>query len=377
VFVRALGEGTDVVEKEMFQVSRFKGAEDTKYSLRPENTAGIVRSFIEQGMSSWPQPVKLWYFGPQFRADRPQKGRMRQFTQFGYEVLGDDDPATDALTILLTKFIFDDCKLGNDIVFEINTIGSMESRADVVKAIKTYYQKQQSKLCDDCKRRLKTNPLRLLDCKEDSCQPIKQNAPKIPELVSESDKKHFKEVLEYLDVLGIAYELNPYLVRGFDYYTRTTFEVRDKSDTGRQSSLGGGGRYDGLVELYSGPKTPAIGFSGGVERILAKLQEKEIMAPEQPKPDTLIVALGQVAKKEALKVLKELAQAGMSVTIAPSKESLKSQLRLADTLGVTVALVIGEQEVRDGTIMVRNMVTGSQKTVKSGILLPTLRKALK
>lgn len=384
LFTRGLGEATDVVEKEMFSVSRANNEEQSNdneepsknYVLRPENTAGVVRAYIENGMASWPQPVKLWYAGPQFRADRPQKGRLRQFTQFGYEVLGDDDPATDALVILLTKLIFDDLGLSKDLVIEINTLGGRDCRTKVVKTIKEYFGSYETQLCDDCKRRLQTNPLRLLDCKEAGCELIKQGAPQLPDIVCQADRKHFQTVLNYLDAAGVTYDLNPFLVRGFDYYTRTTFEVREQSDTTRQSSLGGGGRYDNLIELYGGAKTPAIGFSGGVERIVEKLKSKGITVPEAAKPQVMVISIGEAAKKQALKVVSELSAQNLAVTMAPAKESLKAQLRLADKLGITVVLIIGQKEVYDKTAIVRTMADGTQESVRIGELPQALERTL-
>ncbi|MBI3260838.1 histidine--tRNA ligase [Candidatus Berkelbacteria bacterium] len=378
LFVRGLGEATDVVEKEMFQVSRIKqdSEEEKRFALRPENTAGVVRAYIENGMASWPQPVKLWYAGPQFRADRPQKGRLRQFTQFGYEVLGDDDPATDALVILLTKLIFDDLKLSKDLVIEVNTLGGRDCRSKVVKTIKEYFTKYESQLCDDCKRRLQTNPLRLLDCKEAGCERIKQGAPQLPDIVCPADRKHFQTVLNYLDAAGVTYDLNPFLVRGFDYYTRTTFEVREQSDTTRQSSLGGGGRYDNLIETYGGAKTPAIGFSGGVERIVEKLKSKQVAVPEPAKPQAMVISIGEAAKKQAIKVVADLSAGGVAVTMAPAKESLKAQLRLADKLVIALAIIIGQKEVYDRSAIVRVLDAGTQEIVKLEKLASILKEKL-
>lgn len=384
LFTRGLGEATDVVEKEMFAVQRRTSqrkesdadSAEKQFVLRPENTAGVVRAYLENGMASWPQPVKLWYLGPQFRADRPQKGRLRQFTQFGYEVLGDDDPATDALVILLTKLIFDDLKLSKDLVIEVNTLGGRDCRTKVVKTIKEYFGRYETQLCNDCQRRLQTNPLRLLDCKEKGCERIKQGAPQLPDIVCPADRKHFQTVLNYLDAAGVTYDLNPFLVRGFDYYTRTTFEVREKSDTTRQASLGGGGRYDNLIELYGGQSTPAIGFSGGVERIVEKLKSKRVKVPEMKKPQIMVISIGEAAKKQALKVLAELSTKGLAVTMAPAKESLKAQLRLADKLGIRVVLIIGQKEVYDKTAIVRTMADGTQQSVRIGDLPQTLNRAL-
>lgn len=384
LYIRGIGEATDIVEKEMYQVKHYLNNENAEtneeedFVLRPEYTAGIVRSYIEKGMNTWPQPVKLYSFGPVFRYDRPQKGRYRQFWQFNFEVLGNNDPATDVIILLLLWQIYSDLGLKNEIVIEINSIGCKNCRNKIKKSLVNYYDKYRDVLCNNCKKRLEINPLRLLDCKEENCQKISTGAPQIVDLICSDCKNHFKTVLEGLDDLEIPYDLNPNLVRGLDYYTKTTFEIRDLKDETRQSSLGGGGRYDDLVELYSGKNTPAIGFAGGVERIIDKLKELKIKIPETQKSEIFVVQLGEKAKKIVLKLIYDLGEKGFRVNCSLGKESLKSQLKAADKAGSALTLIIGQREVYDKSVIIRDMTEGSQETVEledlENILIKRLRK---
>ncbi len=371
LFVRGVGETSDIVEKEMFGVNRVgtrsvdskEGKADDELVLRPEPTAGIVRSYIEHGLHTWPQPVKLFLIGPMFRYDRPQKGRYRQFSQFDAEVLGDAEPLTDALVILLLWQICQDLALTDAIVVELNSIGDASCRPKIRKALVAYYKPHVAELCADCQHRLTTNPLRLLDCKHDQCQPLKKGAPAIIDNLCADCRTHFMTVLEYLDGAGIRYDLNPFLVRGLDYYTRTVFEIRDRADEQRQSSLASGGRYDSLVELLGGPATPAIGFGIGLERLVEKLEEKGIEPPPQRGTDVLIIQLGDKARRAALPLVVRLGKLGIAATVAIGKESLKAQLRAADKMNAKLALIIGQRESIDGTIIVRDLRDGTQETV--------------
>ena len=369
LFVRGVGESTDIVEKELFGVRRLSKVDSVDandkddMALRPEFTAGIVRAYLEHGMHTWPQPVKLFTSGPAFRYDRPQKGRYRQFSQFDVEVFGDAEPLTDALVILLLWQILQDLKLTDSIVVELNSIGDKVCRPKIRKALVAHYKPHLSKLCADCQRRFTTNPLRLLDCKERQCQPFKKGAPAMVDNLCVDCRTHFMTVLEYLDGAGIQYDMNPFLVRGLDYYTRTTFVIRTKGDDGQQSELGGGGRYDGLVEVYGGPATPAIGFALGIERIVEKLQEKGIEAPELPSTDVLIIQLGDKARRAALPMVVRLGKLGIAASAALGKESLKAQLRSADKMNAKLALIIGQRESIDDTIILRDLRDGTQETI--------------
>lgn len=383
VFLRSLGEGTDIVQKEMFGVQRLSEEKSddedakSKYILRPENTASIVRAYLENGMSTWPQPVKLWYFGPMFRYDRPQKGRFRQFGQWGFEIFGDDDPATDALTIMLVWNIFETLKLSKDLVIEINTLGDKTCRPKIRKTLVSYFEKYSSNLSSDARRQLKINPLRILDSKNPQDQEIIAGAPQIIDYVCDNCKRNFQLVLEYLDELKVPYDLTPRLVRGLDYYTGTTFEVRQKDDTYRQSSLGGGGRYNELVAQMGGKATPGIGFAAGIERIVETLKEKQIKTPQGTAPQVYLIQIGQTAKKKSLQLFNDLQNMGFRVTAAFSKDSLKAQLRNADRLNARLALIIGQREAFDNDVIVKDLREGAQETVKIARLETVLRKKLR
>lgn len=386
LYLRGAGENSDLVEKELFGVHRLgtRAAEDgaaaeTKDDdlvLRPEGTAGLVRAYIEHGMHTWPQPIKLFSVMSLFRYDRPQKGRYRQHSQVDIEVLGDAEPFTDALVILLLWQIFQDLGLTDAIVVELNSIGDKSCRPKIRKALTAYYKPHLKELCADCQRRFTTNPLRLLDCKHEQCQPLKKGAPAIIDNLCPDCRSHFMTLLEYLDGAGIQYDLNPFLVRGLDYYTRTVFEVRDKADSERQASLTSGGRYDNLVESIGGLATPAIGFGLGLERVVEKLQEKGIEAPEPPSTDVLIIQLGDTARRSALPLVVRLGKLGIAASAALGKESLKAQLRSADKMNAKLALIIGQRESIDGTIIVRDLRDGTQETVDAEKVEAIVRERL-
>lgn len=377
IFLRSVGPSSDIVQKELFLVKGSSLGGEADLVLRPEATAGIVRAFVENGMFSWPLPVKFYYFGPMFRYNRPQAGRLREFWQFGAEVFGEDDPATDALVILVLWQIFTDLKLQNKVVLEINTLGDKNCQGKIKKTLSKYFDQYRQYLCPDCLQRLTLNPLRILDCKVQKCQTIVASAPQIVDLICDECKEHFKDILESLDDLQIPYDLNPKLVRGLDYYTRTTFEIRDKEDTGRQSALAGGGRYDNLVEQYSGRQVPAIGFAAGVERIIEKLKTYQLADPPSKKIDIFVIQLGPRARKKILPIISQLSSWNFNVNAALGKESLKSQLRTADRFGAGVALIMGQREAIDNTIIVRNMHDGGQETVDLNKLQKVILEHLK
>ncbi|MBI4032435.1 histidine--tRNA ligase [Candidatus Berkelbacteria bacterium] len=371
LYLRGAGPTSDMVEKELFSVTRTGTRSDdgaseddtTNLVLRPEATAGIVRAYTEHGMHTWPQPVKLYTFSENFRYDRPQKGRYRQHTQLSVEVLGDETPLTDAMTILVLWQVLQDLELDKEAVIELNSIGDTSSRTAMREALEQYYEPLLATLCQNCQRRLTTNVLRLLDCKETQCQEHKEAAPQIVDYLNDTSRSHFMTVLEYLDAAGVPYDLNPYLVRGLDYYTHTVFEIRERNDETRQAVLAAGGRYDGLVEALGGRPTSAFGFGMGIERIVEKLQEREIPVRAEAGTEVLIIQLGDRAKKKAIPLLVSLSKKGMATSMALGKESLKSQLRSADKMGAKLALIVGEREAIDGTIIVRNMHDGTQETV--------------
>jgi len=372
LFKRTVGEDTDVVNKEMYS---FVSQGGDKLSLRPENTASVVRAYIEHGMLNLPQPVKLFYVGPQFRHDNPQAGRYRQFWQFGFEAIGDDDPVIDAQLIAISYHILKE--LGLDIEIHVNSVGDTSSRAEYIKVLKKYYQDKKKLICKDCNLRLNKNTLRLLDCKNVKCQELADEAPQMVDYLSEAGKNHFMAVLEYLDALDIKYSLNPKIVRGLDYYTRTAWEIFECSDKdGKLNALGGGGRYDTLVDMLGGRATPAIGFAIGVERVIMKMQEAKVEVDKGKKFDAYIAQLGIEARKKALALFEELRAAGFSVTENMSKKGLKDQLEAADKKNATYTLIMGQKEISDDTVLIRDMESGVQEIVDYKKIKSELRKRL-
>lgn len=375
LFKRGVGQSTDIVEKEMFS---FETQGGDQVSLRPEGTAGIVRSYIENGMSKWSQPVRLYYEGPMFRYDKPQQGRYRQFTQFGAEVLGEDSPAVDAQVIYLAWKIFQ--KIGlKDVSIQINSIGCVSCRNKYKKQLTDYYDMKLNKLCADCKRRLEKNPMRLLDCKEEKCMQVAAGAPQIIDNLCPDCNDHFKSVLEFLDELEIPYVLNSSLVRGLDYYTRTVFEIWMEGDEAesRQSALGGGGRYDGLVELMGGEPTPAVGFGFGVERVAEKVMKLNLDLESRVTKDVFLIQLGDLARRKVLKVFDKLIDTPITVGESLGRGSIKSQLRMANKYKARLALIIGQKEAIDNTVIVRDMKSGMQETVIMEDIVKEVERMLK
>ncbi|MFA4845519.1 MAG: histidine--tRNA ligase, partial [Patescibacteria group bacterium] len=360
LFLRTLGKGTDVVEKEMYV---FTDPSNRSVALRPEATASAARAYINHGMLDRPQPVKLWYMGPMFRHDRPQAGRYRQFYQVGFESFGVEEAIVDAQLIVIAMQIFKE--LGLDVKVEINSIGTSECRKAYLVELVAYFRQHRSKLSEDDKRRLQKNPLRMLDSKEEATRELLQGAPQILDWLDEKSKEHFMKVLEFLEEMEIPYVLNPYLVRGLDYYSHTVFEFMLADDTGdsSQAALGGGGRYDGLVELLGGRPTPACGFALGIERIVRALEAKGINPPERRVPVVFFAQLGDAARRIGLKLFEEFRQSGIPVAEAFGKNALKAQLETANKLGVPITLILGQKEVLDGTIIVRDMESGAQEIV--------------
>ncbi|MBU0668174.1 histidine--tRNA ligase [Patescibacteria group bacterium] len=359
VFRRSIGDTSDIVSKEMYTFEDRKGRSLT---LRPEGTAGVVRSYIQNGMNSWPQPVELYYIENFFRYDRPQKGRYRQFWQFGFEVIGESDPALDAQVIYLSNKILDDLGIAQLFTLQLNSIGSSEDRQNFAQALKDFYFGKERSLCANCKQRLDKNPLRLLDCKEEDCRILAQIAPKMSDHLSEESKEYHEELKEYLGELGIEYHENPSLVRGLDYYTKTVFEFWDKTD-GAQNAIGGGGRYDGLIELMGGQPTPACGFAAGIERIIANMKREKIRVPQKDDLHVFVAQLGKEAKKKCLPLIVDLRDNGIRTMGALGKGAIKTQLRLADKFKVPYTIIIGITEVRENAAIVRDMRVGTQKTV--------------
>lgn len=371
LFKRSVGEDTDVVSKEMYSFVTEGG---DKLSLRPESTASIVRAYIEHGMVNQPQPVKLYYIGPQYRHDKPQAGRYRQFHQFGFECFGDNDPVIDAqLLVMSYQFLKE---LGLDVVIQLNSVGDQNCRPQYIKALKNYYQNNKKDLCTECQGRMNKNVLRVLDCKNKKCQEISEQAPQILDFLCDDCKNHFMGVVDFLDEMDISYNLNHKIVRGLDYYTKTVWEIVENSEEGKLSSLGGGGRYDGLVELLGGRPTSAVGFAIGLERAILKLQEKKIAAPAMLTPEVFVAQLGLEARKKSMLLFEELRQDGFRLAEAMSKRGLKDQLEIANKKGVKYVVILGQKEIADGTVLIRDMESGVQEVVDFRKIKTELRKRL-
>ncbi len=372
LFIRGVGKQTDIVEKELYS---FETSGGEAVSLRPESTAAVVRAYIQHGMFNQPQPVKLWNIGSMFRHDRPQHGRYRQFQQFSCEVLGESDSVIDAQLILI-GYLFAK-ELGIETSVHINSIGTPESRGNYKNVLVAYFRSKRNKLSDEDKRRLVKNPLRLLDSKDPALQELKAEAPQIVDWLDEESKAHFMHVLEYLDELNVPYQLNPYLVRGLDYYTKTVFEYY--ATTGEQdlaqSALGGGGRYDGLAELLGGRPTPAAGFSMGLDRIFMLLKAAAGEVPPR-EHEVFVAQLGEQGRKKALVIFEELRQAKIFAGEAFSKNALKVQMELANRQKAKFAIIIGQKEVIDGTAIIRDMDAGTQEIVDARKVVQAVRKQL-
>lgn len=377
LFSKGVGSCTDIVQKQMYTL-KTKGGDSL--ALRPEWTAPVVRSYIQHGMHSLPQPVRLWYFGPCWRYERPQADRFRQFWQFGLEVFGEKSAVIDAQTIQIFYNILKELKLKNLIV-QVNSIGDSQCRPYYKKLLSSYLKSRESSLCSDCKRRVKENILRVLDCKEEKCQPVKADAPQILDHLCDECHVHFKEVLEFLDEAEIPYSLNPHLVRGLDYYVKTVFEIFYISETEENYSaplaLGGGGRYDKLVKLLGGKDTPAAGGAFGIERIINLMKAEEIEIKEKDNVQVFLAQLGDLAKRKSLKLLEEFRKAKIKTAESFGRDSLKAQLNRADKLGAKYALILGQKEALDQAIIVRNMQTGKQDIVKLEKVVKDLKKKLK
>ncbi|MEK7664801.1 MAG: histidine--tRNA ligase [Patescibacteria group bacterium] len=375
VFLKGTGTGTDIIEKEMYTF-RTKGGD--LVALRPEYTSSIARSYIEHGMHNLPQPVKLWYYGPCFRHERPQAGRYRQFYQFGFEALGEKNPSIDGQVIQMSYDILKDLGFKN-LMIEVNSIGDTECRPYFKKILTSYFRSRKSSLCSDCQRRLKENSLRILDCKEEKCQRIKAGAPQIIDHLCESCHLHFKQVLEFLDELQLPYTLNSCLVRGLDYYTKTVFEISENSEEGKnQGTLIGGGRYDGLVKILGGRDTPACGVAGGTERIVNLMKTREVKLSQNQKEAKIFLAqLGQLAKRKSLKLFEEFREAKIPVAESFSKDSLKAQLRVANKLGIKYVLIFGQKEALEDFVTLRDMDTGAQKEIKLDKVVKEMKNKIK
>ena len=368
LFARSVGEETDIVQKEMYT---FEDRGGSKITLRPEGTAPVCRAYLEHGLHNLPQPVKLYYIAAIFRYERPQAGRFRQHYQFGYEAIGGDDPALDAEVIDMAWQFFQSLDLKR-LSLQLNSIGCKQCRPKYLATLKNYYSEHAGDLCADCKTRLERNPLRLLDCKKPLCQQMADSAPRSIDYLCAECAAHFDALRHYLQLLGLPFDINHRLVRGLDYYTKTVFEIQPEAE-GAQSTLGGGGRYDDLIEELGGKPTPAIGFATGIERIILNLKKQNIPVPPLPRPQVFIAHAGEEARDEAIKLAAALRKNGIGVIEALGGKSLKAQLRQANNLGARHAVIIGEEEVKSGTVILRDMTTSQQKTVPLGKLWELLK----
>lgn len=357
LFQRGIGETTDVVEKEMYT---FEDKGGRSITLRPEGTASVVRSFMEHKIFGQAQPTKYFYFGPMFRYERPQAGRFRQFHQFGVEAFGSNDPALDAEIVFLGISILK--KLGLEgLEVYINSIGCPECRLEYFKVLKDYLNKYRNDLCQDCTGRIDRNPMRVLDCKNENQDFIK-NAPVITDYLCDDCQVHFNQVKDYLDSLDVIYEIDPTLVRGLDYYTNTAFEVR-YPELGAQDQIFGGGRYNGLAEEIGNKSVPGVGFAIGLERLMLTLEKKEIKLPIEKGIDLYITSIGNKAKKAAFKYIHKLRNAGFATELDYLDRSVKGQMKAADRLNATYTIIIGDDELAKGTATIKNMKTGDQQEV--------------
>lgn len=372
LFQRGVGETTDVVEKEMYT---FTDRGDRSMTLRPECTASITRAYLENKMHALPQPNKLFYIGPMFRYDRPQAGRYRQFHQFGIESLGAADPMIDAEIIALVIDLYQ--RLGlTDLAVHLNSVGCPKCRAVYREKLIQHLRDKKEYLCEDCQSRLERNPLRVLDCKSEKCKEYTKDVPSVLDSLCEECADHLEGVKAYLDELSIPYELDPKLVRGLDYYTKTAFEII-YSGLGAQSTVCGGGRYDGLIKECGGADTPAVGCAMGLERLLLTLEKKGIDLPKPESLDVFIAPLGETAKKAAFSLMHKLRRAGLKTVTDYFGRSLKAQLKQADKRQAAVAVILGEAELEKGEAIVRVLATGEQEEAAISQLTEVITAKLK
>lgn len=358
LFQRGVGDTTDVVQKEMYTFDDKGGRSIT---LRPEGTAGAVRSYLENGLCNEALPQKVCYITSCYRYEKPQAGRLREFHQFGVECFGTKSPLADAEIIALAKSIFDTLEV-KDLSLEINSIGCPTCRAEYHKALKEYFESRKDELCHTCQERLERNPMRILDCKSPVCSEIAQNAPVVIDYLCDECSEHFDKVKKYLDTQNIEYMVNPKIVRGLDYYTKTVFEFVSNS-IGAQGTVCGGGRYDGLVDALGGQPTPSLGFGMGLERLMLLMEAQGCPFPEDIKPDLFIVALGEKATLKAVELCKDMRSEGFTALMDLNERSIRAQMKYADKLGAKYNLVIGDNEVDEGIARLKDMATGEETEI--------------
>ena len=367
LFLRGIGETTDVVEKEMYT---FTDRGERSLTLRPENTASVVRSYLQNKLYAADALVKLFYIGSMFRYDRPQAGRYREFHQFGVEALGEASPAVDAeIIVLAVEFLR---ALGlQELKLHLNSVGCPKCRPVYREKLQEFFRPHLEELCTDCRSRFERNPLRLLDCKNEHCHALAEDAPRITDCLCDECRTHFAEVQSYLTAAGIPFELDANLVRGLDYYTKTAFEVK-YTPLGAQSAVAGGGRYDGLVEEVGGPPTPGIGFAVGLERVLLALEKQELLPEELEAVDVFVVALGEAAQIPAFKLLHELRAAKLSAAMDFAGRSMKAQMKQANKKNARFVAILGEDEVKEASALLKDMKTSEQKKLALKDFVPAL-----
>lgn len=381
LFIKGTGAITDIVQKEMYSF-RTKGGDWV--ALRPEGTPPIIRAYLEHGMVRLPQPVKLYYYGPFFRHESPQAGRYREFRQLGVETLGERSAYVDAEIISLIFNIISKVGVRNLIV-EINSLGCKKCNSRFKNSLSTYLKKFKTELCQNCKIRIEANPLRVLDCKNESCGAVIENAPQMIDFLCKDCNDHFKEVLEFLDILEIPYTLNPYLVRGLDYYTKTVFEIfalEKKDDLDKEinnkkrTTLAGGGRFDHLVNIYHKRELPSCGGGIGIERVIDKLKSIGAQAEEE-ELQVYLVQIGDFARKMGLKILEEVRSANIRIEAHLNKDNLRDQLGKVDRVGTPLVLILGQKEAIENKILIRDMKLKQQDLIRIEDLIPKLKKLIK
>ncbi len=358
LFQRGVGDTTDVVQKEMYTFDDKGGRSIT---LRPEGTAGAVRSYLENGLCNEALPQKVCYLTSCYRYEKPQAGRLREFHQFGVECFGTQSPLADAELIALAKAVFDNLEV-KDLSLEINSIGCPTCRAEYHKALKEYFSSRQDELCETCRGRLERNPMRILDCKSPVCSAIAADAPVVTDYLCDECKEHFDAVQKYLKAQNIEYTINPKIVRGLDYYTKTVFEFVS-TGIGAQGTVCGGGRYDGLVDELGGQKTPSLGFAMGLERLMMLLEAQNAPFPQAAVPDLFIIALGEKATLKAVEIAGDMRAEGFEALIDLNQRSLRAQMKYADKLGAKFTVVIGDNEVEQGVARLKNMANGEETEI--------------
>ena len=357
LFVRGVGDATDIVEKEMYS---FIDKGENSVTMRPEFTAGFMRLYLQNGMHKLPKPVKLFSMGPIFRYEKPQAGRFRQHTQFNVEALGEQDPALDLEVMSIAWQLYSELGF-KDLKFQLNSTGCPICRPGYIEKLRDYYRGCVDHVCDDCKRRLDRNALRLLDCKKDQCQPIIANAPVISEHLCDECEDHFAKLKSYLQATGREFEVNHRLVRGLDYYTKTVFEVWAK-DIGAQSAMCGGGRYDGLIEQLGGEATPGIGFGSGIERIIMSMKEQGIEPEPTPVQPVFLVHFGEPARLQAIKLTFQLREKGVGTILSFGSKSMKAMMRDANRRGARFVILIGDDELAENVVAIKDLQGEGQKT---------------